>query len=261
MPMRRPFAAALLAIAAPLLCALVVESDDGGALHRKPPPRDPGFRHVGLRAATSAVYLGNGWVITAGHAGAGDVELSGVVHRAVPESAVWFGEGKDGRQGSPPDLVAFRIEPQPALAPLLVRPTPPEVGDRVVLIARGCNRGARITWNGVPGWTWGPQTSPRWGTNRVFAAGIAVETPAGRTPAFALRFDAGETRHEAQAALGDSGGAVFIARRGRFELAGILIAIAGQPAQPRDTALYGNFTTAADLSAFAPRLAALLHAR
>jgi hypothetical protein len=259
--MRRAAATCLLAFASALACGLVVESDDGGALHGGPPPRDPGFAYVGKRAGTSAVYLGNGWVITAAHANAGDVEFGGVVHRAVPESAVWFGEGKDGRQGMPPDLVAFRVEPAPALPPLPVRPTPPIVGDRVVLVARGHNRGASIRWDGVAGFSWGPQKSLRWGTNRVFAAGFEVESIGCRTPAFALRFDAGETRHEAQAALGDSGGAVFIRREGRFELAGILIAISGRPTQPRDTALYGNFTTAADLSAFAPRLAALLHGR
>jgi hypothetical protein len=177
------------------------------------------------------------------------------VHRPVPESAVWFGEPG---QAQPPDVIAFRIEPRPALAPLAIRPTPPAVGERVLLIARGRNRGTRISWEGRAGWSWGPQTSLRWGTNRVFAAGFQIDTQVGRTPAFALRFDEGDTLHEAQAATGDSGGAVFIEREGRWELAGVLIAIAGERLQPRETSLYGNLTTAADLSVFQPRLAALL---
>jgi hypothetical protein len=98
----------------------------------------------------------------------------------------------------------------------------------------------------------------RWGTNRIFATRFDLDAHGVRTPAFAMRFDQGDTRHEAQAATGDSGGAVFIARKGRFELAGVLIAIVGQPEQPPETALYGNLTTAADLSVFRRELAALL---
>jgi hypothetical protein len=81
------------------------------------------------------------------------------------------------------------------------------------------------------------------------------------TRAFAMRFDAGETRLEAQAAVGDSGGAAFIEREGRFELAGVLIAIASYPGQPPETALYGNLTTAADLSVYRRTLSALLGER
>jgi hypothetical protein len=245
----------LLSLALPVLCALVIESDDGGETNLRPPARDPGFAYVGQRGGTSAVYLGKGWVITANHVGPGDFVLGGVTYHAVPDSTVRFG---DGGTAPPPDVVAFRIEPRPPLPPLQIRLTPPEVGDRVILIGRGCNRGERITWNGQPGWSWGAQTAMRWGTNRVFASRFDLNSPMGRTPAFALRFDAGETPYETQAATGDSGGAVFIARKGRFELAGVLIAIAGQPTQPHDTALYGNLTTAADLSAFRRPLAALL---
>ena len=38
-----------------------------------------------------------------------------------------------------------------------------------------------------------------------------------------------------------------------------MIAIAGFPGQPPQTALYGNLTTAADLSVYARTLNALLH--
>jgi hypothetical protein len=76
-----------------------------------------------------------------------------------------------------------------------------------------------------------------------------------------VRFDRRETRFEAQAAVGDSGGAVFIPRKGRFELAGVLIAVASFPDQPPGTALYGNLSTAADLSVFRKSLAALAHPR
>ena len=116
----------------------------------------------------TAVYLGNGWVITARHVGAGDVVLGGVTHHGV---AGVDGPARRRRAGRRcPDLIVFRIEPRPKLPSLRIRPTPPDVGDRVVLIGAGRDRGARTLWNGQPGWLWGPHSQLRWGTNRVFAA-------------------------------------------------------------------------------------------
>ncbi len=247
----------LLLLVAPATCALVVESDAGDASTRAPAP-DPGWANIGLRSGKPAIYLGNGWVITALHVGAGDVVLGGVTHHALPESAIRLGQGE-----RPPatDLVVFRIEPRPDLPALPIRTTPPQVGDRALLIGSGCNRGERTAWNERTGWTWGPSSILRWGTNRVAMVGLDVRAGDNVTPGFAVRFDAGETRFEAQAAMGDSGGAVFIPRNGRFELAGVLIAIASYPGQPPNTALYGNLSTAADLSVFGDSLAALVHPR
>jgi len=255
--MQRLLALVLLLLVAPATCALVVESDAGEASTRAPEP-DPGWANIGRRSGYPAIYLGNGWVITARHVGVGDVVLSGVTHHALPESAIRLGKG-DG----PPtaDLVVFRIEPSPDLPALPIRPTPPEVGDRALLIGAGCNRGEQTSWNGKTGWTWGPISTLRWGTNQVALVGIDVRAGDNVTPSFAVRFDPNGTRFEAQAAMGDSGGAVFIPRNGRYELAGILIAIAGFPGQPPNTAMYGNFSTAADLSVFGPSLAALVHPR
>jgi hypothetical protein len=153
----------------------------------------------------------------------------------------------------------FRIEPRPDLPALPIRATPPKVGDRALLIGAGWIRGEPTSWNGKKGWAWLSNSALRWGTNRVALVGIDAGDKV--TPGFAVSFDPGETRFEAQAATGDSGGPVFIPRNGRFELAGILIAIAGFPGQPPNTAFYGNLSTAADLSAFGDSLAALLHRR
>ncbi len=252
--MHRFAALALLLLTTPALCALVVESDARDASTRAPAP-DPGWANVGLRGGMTAIYLGNGWVITANHVGVGDVVLGGVTYPALPESAVRLGVG-----AAPPlaDLMVFRIEPRPPLPKLSIRPTPPNVGDPALLIGAGCDRGAHTSWSGKSGWSWGPNSRLRWGTNRVAIVGLDVRVAESATPGFAMRFDTRETHHEAQAALGDSGGAIFIPREGRFELAGVLIATNSFPGQPPATALYGNLSTAADLSAFSDSLAALL---
>ena len=88
--MRRLAALVLLLLTTPATCALVIESDAGDASTRAPAP-DPGWANVGLRGGMTAIYLGNGWVITAHHVGAGDVVLGGVTHRALPESTVRLG--------------------------------------------------------------------------------------------------------------------------------------------------------------------------
>jgi len=252
--MRRLSALGLLLIA-PALCALVLGSDpDSKALNTRAPASDPGWANVGTRSETTAIYLGNGWVITAAHVGAGDAVFGGVSYRALPASAIQLGaDTKPPR----PDLIVFRVEPRPKLPSLRIRPTPPGVGDAVVLVGAGRERGEPITWNGLTGWAWSPQGALRWGTNRVFSTGIEVGVGSVRTPAFAMRFDAGETPYEAQAALGDSGGAVFIRRAGRFELAGVMIAVATYSDQPIATSFFGNLTTAADLSVFRGALTAL----
>ncbi|MFI5216941.1 MAG: trypsin-like peptidase domain-containing protein, partial [Candidatus Limnocylindria bacterium] len=201
--MRRLASLVLLLLTTPATCALVVDTDAGEANTRAPAP-DPGWANLGRRGGYPAIYLGNGWVITAHHVGAGDVLFGAVTHHALPESTLRL-----GREGSPPDtdLVVFRIEPRPDLPTLPIRPTPPHVGDRALLIASGLDRGEPTTWNGRKGWTWGPQTALRWGTNRVAAVGVDVRAGGSVTPGFAMSFDARETRFEAQAAMGDSGGA------------------------------------------------------
>ncbi len=68
------------------------------------------------------------------------------------------------------------------------------------------------------------------------------------TRCFIVAFDRSGTRHEAQAAVGDSGGAAFARGRDGWELAGVLISIGSFPSQAAETALFGNVTNVADVS-------------
>ena len=121
------------------------------------------------------------------------------------------------------------------------------------MIGGGRDRGAATSWdpNGPPppgpigGYDWDSTRTLRWGTNQIEDI---PATPVLDTFAIGAYFDAGATPHEAMAADGDSGGALFVENGGTWELAGILFAIAGYSGQPEDTALYGNATYAADLA-------------
>jgi hypothetical protein len=205
---------------------------------------DPGWEYVGTRGNLTAVYLGDGFVLTANHVGAGDFVLGGVTYPFVPGSDVRL---KNNDQ-SLADMLVFKVSPDPGLPPLPLRTAFPSVGADAILIGNGRERGLTTSFDpGAPdppigGWEWAPGTTLRWGTNKVdgFPSGKIL----GNVAVFTA-FDPDDSVHEAQAANGDSGGALFVERNGTWELAGILYAVGAFPQQPSETAIYGNVTYAA----------------
>jgi len=254
----------LVALALTLLAspgtAVLIDSGDGKG-NVTPPLFDPGFWNVGrkTRHGRSVVYLGNGWVATAGHVGAGRVRLAGVSYSHVPDSTI---EIQNPDSGSA-DLILFRISGSPELPdlpPLRISRDPPEIGAEVVLVGYGLSRGERVEWaaplesgQGIRrGWRWNPVIARRWGTNRISENATHVAIDDSVTRAIATDFSpagaAGTTRHEAQALVGDSGGALFVADEQGYALAGLLFAVSKEAEQPSETSLYGNLTFAADLA-------------
>lgn len=235
------------ALAAASARAVIVASGDG-TQNTTAPADDPGFANVGLRGGLTAVYLGNRWVLTANHVGAGTASFAGSSYDAIPESATRFATAP----GQLADLVAFKLRDDPGLPALALASAAPAVGADVVMIGHGRNRGAPTTWSGIAGWLWGAGNAMRWGTNRV--AGASQDVVLGSTLSRVFWTDLTQspppevTAHEAQAANGDSGGAAFVDAGATWQLAGILFAISGFEGQPSSTALYGNRTYAVDLS-------------
>jgi hypothetical protein len=245
----RGCAAALLGLALPAR-ALVVDGDPEAAL-REPAPGSP-VASVAKRGGTTGVYLGGGWVITAGHVGAGEIALGGVSYPPVQGS--W--KPLRGQSPAPPDLGVFRVDPAPGLPPLEIARRGPGVGEALLLVACGLGRGERIEWQGRPGFRWEPVNVRRWGRNRVAATGLEIPGSGVSTAAFATLFTPGDPE-EAQAALGDSGGGAFVLRGGSWQLAGILFAVENHPGQPPQTSLEGNASYAADLSRYRDEIEAL----
>ncbi|HME68330.1 MAG TPA: trypsin-like peptidase domain-containing protein [Myxococcota bacterium] len=232
-------------VAAPA-CALVVVSDRGFE-NVTAPSDDPGWANVGTVSGLTGIYLGNGWMLTASHVGAGPVVLGGRTFSAVPDSTVQL----RNQDGSLADLILFRIQGAPHLPRLQIATATPQVGTPVVLMGHGRNRGAPISWSGHEGFAWGTASALRWGTNTVFKSDVRANS----TEAFVTQFRKdGATPHEAQAAVGDSGGAVFVKVRRKWRLAGVLDMVATFDKQPPETALYGNFTVSADLARYRPQI-------
>lgn len=229
----------------------MVEEDPEVA--QRPPGAETGFEHVARLGGTTGVYLGEGWVLTAGHVGTGPLELDGDLYAPVPDSRVRL----VGPAGSrPPDLALFRVAPRPPLPRLEIAKHAPRVGEALLLVGCGAGRGERFEWQGRVGYHWAAPPIRRWGTNRVALTGLDVAQGDSSTRVFSTLFSAGE-RGEAQAAHGDSGGAAFVSRRGVWRLAGILIAVVSHPGQPPSTAVGGNASHLADLSHYRSEILAL----
>jgi hypothetical protein len=245
--MHRLFVIALSLLLTSPAAALIIDASDEER-YQRPPKKDPGWAYVGRRGSTSAVYLGNGWVLGVRHAGAGEVVLDGVTYPAVLDSTVQL--VKPGEEKTKADLILFRVDPAPDLSELPLRDEPMYFGTHVIFIGHGQGRGEAIEWQSIAGFRWKPPAVKRWGTNRVYADGIDVSAPNSTwiTRCFQTDFSQHGTPHEAQAAVGDSGGAVFVRGQKRWELAGLMVSIGGVPKQEPRTALYGNVTNAADLS-------------
>lgn len=244
---------ALLLALAPAARAVIIDSSDGSA-NTSAPADDPGWVSVGRINNLTGVYVGNGWMLTANHVivdGNTFILLDGQSYDPDLATVVRLHNPEDG---SPTDLKMFQLLDPPTDVPAVVLSSgPAQVGEDVVMIGYGRNRGTAWDLFSPPncnhdrdGWRWGTGKSMRWGTNQV----QTVDLSGGGIHHFDLRFDRNlPTAHEAIAANGDSGGAVFAKRSGTWELVGIMYA-ADQVVVGSDTVspLYKAGTTCSGLN-------------
>lgn len=242
--------------------AVLIDGVDG-TINTSAPADDPGWANVGIAGGATGVYLGNGHVLTANHVSTGgSVKFGSVSYTEVPGTAVRISNG----DGTFADLKVFLITPAPPLPTLAIRANPSLPTGDVIMIGHGRERGAAtssndpMAWqvptppNVVPdppieGYLWPGSKKLRWGKNRI----VGMWPAWYHTSAFYSVFDApgmpDATTHEAQAANGDSGGAVFAKDGANWELAGIMLAVANYSTQfPNVSSLHGNQTGAANLS-------------
>lgn len=246
--------------------AVIVAGGDG--TQNTTLPANPASANVGYLNGATGIYLGFGLVITASHVGAGTIYLNGQPYAAAPDSTVRL----LNNDHSLADVVVFRIIGDPGLAPLTIAPVTPTTNSDVIMAGDGRNRDPNETqwtvttqpgdnndiWTEVPsggdasGFKYGAGQSLRYGTNVVSSTipGL-VDDGAGLTQSFYTDFTENpllRTASEAQAAPGDSGGAVFQYQGSTLTLTGVILAIGLFDGQPANTAVYGNTTYAADLS-------------
>lgn len=222
---------------------LVIEREDE-ALSFQAPADDPGWANVGVCDRWTAVYLGRGWVLTAAHVGASNVEFDGTIYAANVTSR----KRVANHDGTAADLMLFQIDPEPDLPPLAISDEPPSIGSPIVMVGSGLGRGEKTTGEGRVGFAWQGPSVMRWGTSVVQEH--LHDQSVGNTDTFSTRFSIARTAYEAQAAHGDSGGAAFAYLEGRWQLVGIILAVDNHKGQPERSAVYGNRTMIADLARY-----------
>ncbi len=238
-----------LALALPWVLGIIVDGTDPER-YAQAPEDDPGWANVGRRGATSAVYLGRGWVLTARHSLVGDVVFGESVHLPVGGTMVWL----DDPSGAKADLILFRIEPVPELPSLRLRRRAPPPRSKVMMVGYGMHRGEPLEWNGVRGFRFVENGTRHWGMNLSASRQIDVQGPHDTlTRCFRLEFEENGV-HEALAGSGDSGGAVFVRGPKSWRLGGIMLSVARNPGQSDGFALFGNVTHAADLSVYSRQI-------
>jgi hypothetical protein len=272
---------ALLAVCQPTE-AVVVAS---GGPNNTAPGGQPFFQNVGSIGSASAIYLGDGWVLSANH-----------VAGSLPGSVNFGGVGYTTQAGSfhrlenpvysptlslLTDIVVFRLSAPLALPGVTISNATPTVGSQVMMIGNGSTQvGPPTFWNRtvIPGDgndTWvvttealsniaGYQTTGareiRWGENVVNDDNFTANAGHGDVISFSTQFDAVGLTHEAQGVPGDSGGAVFSFNGSSWELSGMMHAVSSYENQPGgvDTAVFGVETAIADLSYYRTQILTII---
>jgi len=269
----------LLLMLSPAAKAVVINTLSGNG-NTNAPADDPGWANVGYINGASGIYLGAGWVLTAAHVGAGNITFLGTSYAPLAGTTVQLTNNTIDRTTNT-DLLMFQLASTPAgLGSLTLASTAPTLGSGVTMIGAGRDRGGLIQWNvdtGADPWTWtqvssggnfaGYQTSEtslmRWGTNAVSTTDVWVNATNGvpDVKSFATTFNALTLNdNEAQAVLGDSGGAVFTKKESAWELSGVMFTVAGFEGQPSaaTTPVFGNATFSADLSFYRSQIMSII---
>ncbi len=250
-------AASALALA-PAAAALIFASPEFEPRETLPPDF-PYWDHVTQRRyeGPSVVYLGNGFALTARHVGMGEIFLRGEIVPPVASSKRTLLNAN----GTPADAMLFEVALPERFEDLPLLPIAtegPRLGEEVLLIGfgRGRENVVEVATDGPSefGFSWAEKGSKRWGTNRISSVDETLYQGSWTTHSVSVVFDPPSsdkaTRHEAQAAIGDSGGAVFVKRDGQWLLAGMMTSVTGYTRAPARTSMYGDTTYAADLSTY-----------
>lgn len=243
-----------------------------GAANDTAPSGQPYFQNVGTVGGGTAIYLGNGWVVTAAHV-AGSLPAEANFAGTTYTTQAGTFHRLNHSIGSLTDIVLFRLGVDPGLPALTIASAAPTIGSSAMMIGAGRSQESAPTYWEV---TENPETNDyiwterlpenssitnsgfkttdtrvlRWGENQIAAVNQTINYGAGNVRSFFTYFDDGALTHEAQAVSGDSGGAVLTQVESSWVLSGMMVAVGTFENQPfgANTAVAGNATASADLT-------------
>ena len=219
---------------------------------------DPGggvpWANVGSVNGGSGTYLGNGWVLTAAHVGAGPIAF---------DSGTFQPDGRVIRLSNPDtslaDILLYHLILTPGLTGSVVSSSTPAIGSLVDLVGYGRIRGSAeqsfsTEYGPKSGFYWSPNGTKSYGRNLI-QTGVTTRTllGVGSFRGFILDF----TPPDAQVATGDSGGAVFYKNSATWELAGMIEALASF-VYPLPASVYGDESWIMDLPTYKSQIDALV---
>jgi hypothetical protein len=273
--------AALVFFQSSSVSAVVIDGGDGSG-NTTPPPSDPGFNSVASYSDGGAVYLGNGWLLTAGHVYNNDpTAVAGLPNAGgffYPDGTVYAIKALAGSANADADLEMVHLQTYPALPAMTIASTAPPIYTQVTSsnsaevtgIGWGFDREpTELYWNSswqqqtgpsnYAGYDWNTSaTAERWGTSAVVGSYTGDDGTGTTTSFLYTQFSTAGGANNMQAASHDSGGGVFYNNGTGWTLAGILLAI-GIPnsnynGQPAGTAVFGDLTYFANLSVYATQI-------
>lgn len=255
--------------------ALIVASGNGNdneASVQAVYPVFPYWGNIGQIGNGTGIYLGGDLVLSARHVGAqgGGFILDGTDHPMAPLKTLLNPTDIPGTLTTKTDLRIYQLDPGHGLDLTLTTvdlatSLPTIAGDELVMIGTGFiadNPG------GPPPFIWSATRDTLWGQNKVFSVFDGNADPSDPhvltlnnrdVITFTTRFDNPDTgppstrglTHEAQAALHDSGGAVFFKDADTWKLTGLIHAI---EAVVVGEAAYGDKTFISDLPLYADQI-------
>ncbi len=273
----RPAAAGLVVMGSLASTAqAVVVSSPNSNVTLVAPANDPGWNNMAHVNGATGVYLGDRWMITAGHVGDGAVTFSdGRVFNFTVGSGVTLTNPDGFGLTGAADLRMFQLTADPGLPKLSIATSTPGAGARVMMIGAGRDRAANeIGWQvttSSSGDVWTPAPLPitnakgfsllstshmRWGQSSVVGQPFGLS--ATNTVVFDTRFSSASGPMQAQAVSGDSGGGVFQSVAGSWNLAGLIDAQEFPLTnQPSGTVVFGQSTDVTDLALFHDQILSL----
>lgn len=253
-----------------------------GSTNNTAPSGQPYFGNVGSYNSASVIYLSNQWVITARHVASSlptSVNFGGTSY--TTQSGSWHRLNNTGLGAGltvDTDIVLFRLTSDPGLPSLSIATSAPTVGQDVMMIGNGYVQQSTPTFwavtevagDGNDIWTEVTPPTPynlagykttgtqqvRWGVNEVDVAAATVNSGNGDVLSFTTLYNNVFTQ-EAQAVVGDSGGAALAFDGTSWNLLGMMHAINAYDNQP-SSAISGQSTFHANLSLYAPQIQAII---